>query len=247
MVGPLDDDGTITDHVVPTGVLRPYVRLIAEGYPSLFRRGPRPQDFVALYQALNFLEWSTRFITNGLVAAVMHPGGATWDADQAALMRSFSAAGYSTERYVGRLALIGGGVDFGRDEDPRATINRELQEELVDPALAEVIIGAAEFAGVAILRVANVDPERKIACHVVAYVAEVDDPHRLRQARLREGVAMFVPELGACPAPLRWGHDHLLAKVVGQPLPHPLDPDVDMEWIGGSEPLGSPWRSAPDR
>jgi len=144
-------------------------------------------------------------------------------------------AGYPVETYVGRLALIGGGAHLAVDANPRATLRRELDEELTDPRLARAIFEASEYVGAALLEIEGLEPGRKIASKSFLYVAELP-PDALAKAELREGAAVVVSDLARCPAPMCWGHDHVFAQIVGRAPLDTLDPHVEMQWLADPEP-----------
>lgn len=142
---------------------------------------------------------------------IRHFGSAVILSSGSSLLLQRKTPGYPFEPYVGRTTLVGGFWSTTDDASPRATLERELREELSTRPLREAVLGEADFFGAYDYRLGLLADDRgPFWTRTYVFEVEFEEPNRFERAELAEGVARFVLDMTSFEGPLCWGHDATL-------------------------------------
>lgn len=122
-------------------------------------------------------------------------------------------AGYPVDRYVGRFTVPGGFWSTPEDEGPRATLLRELREELRPGELREEVASQLEFFAGFDYRLGDVaGDDGPFWTRTYVFESRLGGADALRRGWLTEGAARFVSDVSAFGGELCWGHDATLQE-----------------------------------
>ena len=141
--------------------------------------------------------------------------------------------GYLRPEFIGKLTLIGGSWSTPKDANPRATLSREILEEIRPEALARQLVKNLRYVGTFDVQIPSSRTDLQPQIYRNFVFSSVWVPQSMHASpELIEGIAYLVDLRALQPEQFGWGHQHIVAAL----LP-------ELGWPAGSG-LGVGWEQS---